>query len=43
MTVKEIRERLDALLNKAEFTAEDYKEAERLIAELEKNERAWKR
>ena len=34
---KEIRERLDALLDKKEFTKDDYVEAERLISELEKD------
>ena len=36
MNIREIRDRLDALLDKKEFTSDDYKEAERLIAEMEK-------
>lgn len=37
MTVKEIRERLDALIDKKDFTSEDYLEAKWLIEELEKS------
>ena len=33
---KEIRDQLDRLLDKKDFAPEDFKEAERLISELEK-------
>ena len=38
MTEKEIRERLDSLLDKKDFTTSDYKEAERLLSEWERIE-----
>lgn len=39
MTDIEIRERLDALLDKKDFTKEDYLEAERLLSEWENNDK----